>query len=150
LIIHKTLKLAGVLSMLPPDARLEIIAAGFDEMEISISVENYYPGCPAVLKMDPLDSSPAEDAEYDAIPEEDYGARLLSDLFGAAASMKDLCRELTRYRSSGLSVIEILYHGVNDAVANLDLADDILQWEIEAKAEKAEYRADCEEEMKRW
>jgi hypothetical protein len=150
MIIHKTIPIKGLFPTLPADVDQTILDAVFEEIDVVITIENYYPGCPAVIKADPLDSSPGEDAEYDATPLENYGSRFLSELFDEAATNPGLARALTCYRSGQNDVVSIIYHGVNDAIANLDLADDILQWEIEAKSEAAEYRADCEEEMKRW
>jgi hypothetical protein len=148
MIIHKTIPLKGLFPTLPDVVTQTILDAVFEEIDVAITIENYYPGCPAVLKRDPLDSSPGEDAEYDATPLENYGARFLSGLFNEAATNPNLARIMVGYRTG--EVIDALYHGVNDAIANLDLADDILQWEIDAKADAAEYIADCEEEMKRW
>jgi hypothetical protein len=148
MIIHKTIPLKGLFPTLPADAKQTIIDAVFEEIDVAITVENYYPGYPACLRQDPRCSSPGEDAEYDATPLMNYGARFLSELFAEAATNPNLARVLVGYRTG--DVINALYHGVNDAIVNLDMADDILHWEIEAKAEKAEYRADCEEEMKRW
>lgn len=148
MIIYKTIPLKGLFPTLPEDVTQTILDAVFEEIDVAITIENYYPGCPAVLKQDPLDSSPGEDAEYDATPRENYGARFLSGLFNEAATNPSLARVLVGYRTG--DVIDALYHGVNDAVANLDLADDILQWEIEAKADAAEYRACCKEETTLW
>jgi hypothetical protein len=135
MIIHKTIPIKGLFPTLPADVEQSILDAVFEEIDVAINVENYYPGCPAVLKQDPLDSSPGEDAEYDATPMEDYGARFLSSLFNEAASNADLARVLTCYRSGRGYVILTIYYRVNDAVTNLDLADDIYQWEIDAEEE---------------
>jgi hypothetical protein len=140
MIIHKTIPIKGLFPTLPADVEQLILDAVFEEIDVAINVENYYPGCPAVLKQDPLDSSPGEDAEYDATPLENYGARFLSELFHAAATNPNLARVLVGYRTG--DVIDALYHGVNDAIANLDLADDILLAEEEYEAECAAERGD--------